>query len=128
MSGPLGTLEYLYLGSAKFEEDVKFYRDVLGAELVWNLTGFGARVASFRVSEGPTLLVADHRHAPSVLPVYAVDDLAKTEKALRKRGWKPEGEKFEIPDGPCYLFKDPSGNELAVFGNVRPRALDSQSA
>lgn len=126
MAPPLGTLAYLYVASARFDEDLAYYRDTLGAEIVWSFTAFGARVAAARVSEGPLLLIADHRKAPNVLPVYAVDDLDATERELRARGWAPHGERFEIPDGPCYLFNDPSGNELAVYGNVRPRALERE--
>jgi predicted enzyme related to lactoylglutathione lyase len=120
---PLGLLKYLYVGTGDFERDLAYYRDVVGARVVWNFAAFGARVAAVAVSEGPLLLLADHRPAPSVLPVYAVEDLGKTVKALKKRGWKPESGPFGIPDGPCYLFQDPSGNQLAVFGNERPDAL-----
>lgn len=37
----------------------------------------------------------------------------------------PEGERFGIPDGPCLLFADRSGNHLAVFGNERPHILEA---
>ena len=84
---------------------------------------FGARVAAVRVADGPLLLLADHRPAPGCMPVFAVEDLDGTVADLERRGWKPRSGPFEIPDGPCYLFADPSGNELAVFGNVRPDAL-----
>jgi len=87
----IGRLEYLYVGSI-------------------------TRVAGLRLyAQGPMVLLAGHRHAPSVLPVFAVADLDAAEEALRARGWRPEGERFEIPDGDCYLFKDPSGNEHAIF-------------
>lgn len=125
---PLGALAYLYVGVGKdgFDDALAYYRDTLGADVVWNLEGFGARVAAFRVSEGPLLLVADHRPAPSVLPVYAVPDLDDAERRLRERGWRPEGPRFGIPDGPCLLFHDPAGNELALFGNERPHVLESE--
>jgi len=120
---PLGELKYLYVGTGDFEKDVAFYGDVIGAETVWNLSGFGARVAAFRVADGPLLLIADHRPVPSCMPVFGVPDLKATAEALKARGWKPESGPFEIPDGPCYVFKDASGNELAVFGNERPGVL-----
>src|SRR5436189_256462 len=66
MGAPFATLEFLYVGTADFERDLAYYRDVLKAELVWNKTGFGAHVAAFRVSEGPLLLLADHPPAPSL--------------------------------------------------------------
>lgn len=124
MSPPLGRLAYLYLGSRDFDADFRYYAETLGAEVVWSHAAFGARVAAFRVGEGPLLLAADHREAPSCLPVFAVPDLDAAEATLRARGWRPEGARFEIPDGPCVLFRDPSGNQLALFGDVRPRALE----
>jgi predicted enzyme related to lactoylglutathione lyase len=123
MDAPLGKLEYLYVGSLDFERDLAYYRDVLKAELVWNLTGFDAHVAAFRVAEGPLLLLADHRPAPTCMPVYAVKDLGEIVKSLKRRGWKPDGGRFEIPNGPCYAFEDPSKNRFAIFENVRPNVF-----
>jgi len=123
MAAPFKKLEYLYVGSSDFERDIAYYRDVLKAELVWNLTGFGAHVAAFRLGPGPMVLIADHRPAPSCMPVYAVEDLDATVKALKKRGWKPDGGRIEIPNGPCYAFEDPSKNRFAIFENVRPNVF-----
>ena len=120
---PLGKLKYLYVGTGHFDEDLAYYGDVIGAKMVWNFNDFGARVAAFRIARGPLLLIADHRPAPSYMPIFAVDDLDATPAALKVRGWKPTEGPFDIPDGPCYVFADRSGNELAVFGNVRPDAL-----
>jgi hypothetical protein len=120
---PLGELKYLYLGSSRFDDDLGYYGDVIGAEKVWYFHKFGARVAAFRVSTGPLLLLADHRPAPSCLPVFGVPDLDATVRDLEARGWHADSGPFEIPDGPCYLFRDKSGNQIAVFGNVRPDAL-----
>ena len=85
----------------------------------------GTRVAAVNVSSGPLLLFAGHRPAPSVLPVFEVENLKATVKEFRSRGWQPDGEEFEIPNGPCYLFKDPSANEMAIFQDVHPRLLES---
>jgi len=120
MDAPFQKLEYLYVGTSDFERDLAYYRDVLGSEILWNLTKFGARVAGVRVAEGPLLLLADHRPAPSCMPVYAVKNLDKTARDLRKRGWKSDGSRFEIPNGPCYAFEDPSGNRFAIFENAQP--------
>lgn len=120
---PLGELKYLYIGTDRFDEDLHYYGSVLGAEKVWHFHEFGARVAAFRVARGPLLLIADHRPAPSCLPVFAVSDVSATVAALEERGWRADEGPFGIPDGPCYLFHDRSGNQLAVFGNERPDAL-----
>ena len=53
MTPPLGTLEYLYVGTADFDRDCACYAKVLGAERAWAFNAFGARVATFRVCEGP---------------------------------------------------------------------------
>ena len=122
---PLGDLKYLYVGTSRFDEDLAYYRDVLGAEEVWNFEEFGARVAALRVATGPLLLIADHRPAPSCLPVFGVPDLDAAVAGLQSRGWRADSGPFGIPDGPCYLFSDKSGNQLALFGNERPDALSS---
>lgn len=122
---PLGRLEYLYVGSKDVGADVKFYRDVLGARVVFDLTGFGARVAAVEMFERPPLvLLADHRKAGTVLPIFVVPSLAEAERELTSRGWGPKGESFEVPDGPCIVFEDSSGNEYAMLEQTRPRALE----
>lgn len=123
MDAPFGTLKYLYVGSARFDEDHAYYRDVLGAPLVWTFRRFGARVSAFRLGPGPLFLIADHRPAPSCLPIFEVADLERTAAELKARGWRPEGPAFEVPDGPCYRFHDPSGNPLAILQIIRPDAL-----
>ncbi|HWN66048.1 MAG TPA: VOC family protein [Haliangium sp.] len=123
MHTPLGRLAYLYVGSASHDADVAYYRDVLGGELVWHFDKFGARVAAFRLAEGPLVLLADHRPAGTCLPIFGVRDLQAVVRELRGRGWQASGGPFEIPDGPCYLFRDPSGNELGLLGLARPDAL-----
>jgi len=55
--------------------------------------------------------------------IFQVESLKEASGKLRKRGWKPEGEEFEIPEGPCYRFNDPSGNALAILEIVRPGVL-----
>lgn len=120
---PFGLLKYLYTGSKDFAKDLAYYRDVLGARVVWNFHEFGAHVAAVEVGEGPLILLADHRPAPSMMPVFVVGDLEATVRALRKRGWRELQGPLEIPDGPCYTFQDPSGNEVAIFQNDRPDAL-----
>jgi hypothetical protein len=122
---PLGDLKYLYVGTSRFDEDLAYYRDVVGAEEVWNFEEFGARVAALRVATGTLLLIADHRPAPSCLPVFGVADLDAAVAGLESRGWRADSGPFGIPDGPCYLFSDKTGNQLAIFGNVRPDALSA---
>ena len=46
---PLGELKYLYVGTSRFDEDLAYYRDVVGAEEVWNFEEFGRRSRSLGI-------------------------------------------------------------------------------
>jgi hypothetical protein len=123
--GPLlKRIAYIYVGTSDFDGDRDFYQNVLGARKVWEFKEFGARVAAFDLCGEPYLLIADHVKAPSKRLIYEVDDLKLASEALKKRGWKPDGRSFEIPDGPCINFKDKSGNEYAILEMSRPRMLE----
>ena len=124
---PLGVLRFLYIGSRDVKQDLEYYTKVLGARKVWDFTSFGTRVAAVQACTGPLLLLAGHRPAPSCLPVFQVDDLKASARDFKSRGWQPESGQFEIPNGPCYLFKDPSGNQIAIFQDVRPGLLENES-
>lgn len=120
---PFGPLRYLYIGSSDIQKDLDYYTQVIGAKKIWDLSSFGTRVAAIRLGKGPILLLADHRPAKTCILIFEVKNLASTSKRLQGKGWKPEGEKFEIPEGPCYRFNDPSGNPLALLQIVRPNVL-----
>ena len=94
---------------------------MLGAKTLWKVRHYGTTVAAVKISSSDIpLLLADHQAAPSCEPIFEVEDLKETETALKKRGWEPEGELFELPNGPCFIFKDPSGNRFAIFQDLRP--------
>src|SRR2546428_11259629 len=113
MTPTFRTLSYLYVGTANFERDLVYYRDVLKAEIVWNRTGFGAHVAAFKLGAGPLVLIADHRPAPSCIPVYEGEHLDAKVRALKKRGWKPDGGRIAIPKGPGYGLGGPTQRRFA---------------
>ena len=62
------------------------------------------------------------------MPVIAVAELDAAVAALTARGWRSDGERFEIPNGPCYRFTDPSGNPVAIFQNDRPGVMERSYA
>ena len=74
----LGPLLYLYVGTADLEADLRFYTGPLGARLVWRFQKFGADVAGLRFGDGahPMVLLADHRPPRTVMPIFAVENLA----------------------------------------------------
>ena len=116
-------LVYLYVGSEDVDADIRFYREALGAELAWRFNAFGANVAAVKLGDGPLLLLADHRPAPSVLPIWTADDLDAAEARLAEAGWKDSGTRVEVPDGPCLVLVDPSGNQIGLLHRVRPDAM-----
>jgi catechol 2,3-dioxygenase-like lactoylglutathione lyase family enzyme len=121
----LNELTYLYVGSDDVDADLRFYREGLGAELVWRFQAFEADVAAVRLGVGPLFLLADHRPAPSVLPIWSVNDLDDAAKSLRAAGWADAGTRVEVPDGPCLVLEDPSGNQLGLLHRIRPDAMSA---
>lgn len=126
MTGPFLGLDYLYVGVEDFGRALAYYRDVLGGELVWRFQDDGDEVGAVRLGDGPLVLLADHRPAGSTMTVWRVGDLKAMARTLTKRGWKPTAGPFEIPDGPCYTFADPDGNEVAIYEATRPGALAAE--
>jgi len=125
-ANPFKRLVYVYIGTSSFDADLDYYENKLGARLLWNLKDFGARVAAFDLCGEPYLLIADHVKAPSKRLIYEVEDLDEAVKDLKALGWKTDGGRFEIPDGPCVNFKDESGNEYAILQMSRPHILESE--
>jgi hypothetical protein len=123
-ANPFKKLVYVYIGTSSFDGDLDFYKNKLGARLLWNRKAFGARVAAFDLCGEPFLLIADHVKAPSKRLIYEVGDLEEAAEELKGRGWEPEGGSFEIPDGPCINFKDVSGNQYAILQMSRPHILE----
>lgn len=114
------SLDFLYVTAPDIEASVKYYRDVLGAELVWKIHEFGSKVACFKFSkEGPYIVLADHKKKGELILIYRVKNIEKAAAELRKRGWKEE-KSLEIPQGPCYTFRDPADNSIAIYENQRP--------
>jgi len=115
------SLDFLYVPATEIEISIRYYCDVLGGKLRWKIHAFDAWVACVQLSgEGPPVLLADHKHTTGPQLVYRVADFNGAQKELRARGWVSEGEPFEIPSGPCCSFRDPSGNQLAIYENRRP--------
>jgi hypothetical protein len=75
-----------------------------------------------RLGTEPLLLLADHRPAPSCLPIFEVADL-ESDEGFGAAGSMPDKGPLEIPNGLCAIFKDTSGNEFAIFQDVRPNVF-----
>jgi hypothetical protein len=119
-SPPFLSLDFLYMPSADVAADVDYFRDVLGAQVVFAIEAMGARVAMIALAEAaPRVLLADHLIGERPVLVYRVEDLKTTLSELESRGWK-RGETLEIPTGPCCSFTTPGGHRIAVYEATRP--------
>jgi predicted enzyme related to lactoylglutathione lyase len=129
-AGPaLGDLVYLYVGTDDVERDRAFYLEALGAEPVWRFAAFATEVAAIRLSSGgPLVLLAEHRPAPSCLPIWSVPDLDAAIERLRQSGFETQGESAGTPDGTVHVLRDPSGNEIGLLQQERPNALEAAFA
>lgn len=117
-------LRFLYVGSADTERDLPSWLALPGARLRWRFQHFGADVAAIDTGAPPVVLLADHRPAGSVLPIYAVDDLDATGDELRQAGWVLGVGPMGTPEGLASVWHDASGVAIALLRVDRPDALD----
>jgi catechol 2,3-dioxygenase-like lactoylglutathione lyase family enzyme len=103
-------LDFVYQPSRDVAADLRYYVEVLGAEVVFTVERFATRVAMLRVSgEGPHLLLAEHLEGDAPVLVFRVDDLAAARKRL------PDAEPFEFPFGEGLLLSSPTPQRIAVY-------------
>ena len=100
--------------------DVRYFTDVLGAELIFAVEGLGTRVAMVELTpQPPHLLLAGHLEGETPVMVFRVADVADAMRQLESRGWH-RGSTFEIPHGPICSFTTPGGHRLAIYQLTRP--------
>lgn len=117
---PIEALDVLYMPSRDAEADLAFYRDVLGARVVFAIEAMGTRVAEVSLSpEGPRLLLADHLHGEAPILLHRVSNIEETLDELGARGLQPE-HRVELPLGPCVTFRSPGGQRLGLYERTRP--------
>jgi hypothetical protein len=115
------SLDYLYLAAPDVGAAVRFYTEALGGTLAWRVRDGATVVAAVRLTgSGPLVLLADHLDVGGGLLIYRVRSLPELRERLTRLGWTTEGEPFEIPQGPCIVFRDPGEQRLAAYERVRP--------
>src|SRR5437867_12871883 len=117
----LESLDYLYMPAPDFEAAVAFYTGTLGGQLRWRIRHGSTWVAAVQLSEtGPLVLLANHLEPGQLLLIYRTERIVDVQRLLEERGWSIDGEPFEIPSGPCVVFRDPAGTRLAAYERLRP--------
>jgi hypothetical protein len=121
MTTPLfEALDYLYLPAPEIEAAIAFYTQTLGGELLWRVRHEDTWVAAVRLAPGaPLVVLANHLEPGRGLLVYRARSLDETRRMLARQGWSVEGEPFELPHGPCLVFRDPGEQRLAAYERVR---------
>jgi hypothetical protein len=113
-------LDFIYMASRDVAADVRYFAEVLGADVVFAVEGMGTRVAMVEVGDrSPRLLLAGHLEGDRPVLVYRVADLAEAMNELESRGWQ-RGQMLEIPHGPICSFTTPGGHRLAIYQLTRP--------
>jgi predicted enzyme related to lactoylglutathione lyase len=119
----IGELRFLYVGTADTDVSVAHYTSTLGGRLRWRFQHFDADVAAIELGDGPLVLLADHRPAGTVLPLYVVDDLDAAIASFGAGGAVVDGP-LESPEGPAIVVHEPGGAELGFIRIDRPGAMD----
>src|SRR4051794_34852672 len=80
-------LDVLYVPSRDVAADVAFYRDILGARVVFAIEAMGTRVAEVAlVREGPRVILAEHLVGDAPILLHRVSDLDQTLASSRRAG------------------------------------------
>jgi len=116
------SFDFLYMPSTDVARDLGFYRDVLGADVVFAIEAFGTRVAQVRLTDGgPRLLLAGHLEGEAPVVLHRVDDLDAAVAELTERGADVSTE-FGFPHGEAVELRTPGGQTLAFYELTRPEA------
>ena len=117
----LESLDYVYVPAPDVAAAERFYTTLLGGTLRWRIRDGGVTVAAVRLSDGgPLILLASHLAPKTTILIYRVASLAATRRQLLDAQWTDLDEPFEIPQGPCLVFRDPAGQQLAIYERTRP--------
>ena len=119
------SLDFLYVPAPDIDTSIEYYTKTLEAKLLWKIKAMGTCVACLQLSTaGPLILLAEHLEKGKLIHIYRVNDIEKTKKELKAKGWI-EHDSLEIPPGPCSTFSDPENNWLAIYENKRPGVIQN---
>lgn len=108
----MARLDYVELPAAEIAGTRKFYESAFG----WTMTEFAPTYAATTTGDTDVGLDADPADKPEVpLPVIRVEDLEAALAAVERAGGTIVRPIYPFPGGRRFHFRDPSGNELAVW-------------
>lgn len=109
-------IDYIEIGVTDMAASQRFY----AAAFDWEFTDYGPEYAGIRKRQGGEAgglsLQADVAQGGPLVILYSAN-LEHTLAAVRDAGGQVTRDIFEFPGGRRFQFRDPSGNELAVWSN-----------
>ncbi len=104
-------IDYLELESDDFPASRAFFASAFG----WHYTEYGPDYVGIdNVGLDGGIAPADGPRKPP-LPILYADDLDAAEASVRAAGGAIVREQFDFPGGRRFHFREPGGNELAVW-------------
>lgn len=109
------TINYLELSSDDIAASKAFFSSAFG----WGFTDYGPGYAGFEDAglDGGIEQAGDGRTPP--LAVLYTPDLDAAETAVRSAGGEIVRAQFDFPGGRRFHFREPGGNELAVWSEAK---------
>lgn len=109
------TINYLELSSADLAASRRFFASAFG----WNFTDYGPAYAAIdNAGLDGGIEQAQGQPLPPLAVLYA-SDLDAAEKAVRAAGGEIVREQFDFPGGRRFHFREPGGNELAIWSDPK---------
>jgi uncharacterized protein len=108
-----GSLDYIELPGPDISASKSFYGEIFG----WSFTDYGPDYAAFRSSDGREGGFNAERKVSATggpLVVLYANDLDAMEEKVRSAGAEILS-RHEFPSGRRFHFRDPNGNEIAVW-------------
>ncbi len=107
---PIARVDYVELWSESTESMKAFYGEAFG----WTFTDFGPDYTEFQDVRAAGGFTATEKKFKPLVILYA-EDLDAARAGVLAAGGEILGPDHEFPGGRRFHFKDPAGNELAVW-------------
>jgi uncharacterized protein len=107
----MARIDYIELPGAQLAATKAFYEATFG----WSFTDFGPTYSSTETGDVDVGIDGGDDRVKVPLPVIRVSNLERAAAAVEAAGGVISVPIFGFPGGRRFHFKDPSGNELAVW-------------
>lgn len=111
-----GKIDYVEFPGASLAATKAFYRDAFG----WTFTDYGPDYAAFEAGVDGGFDASAKDQTPLPLVVLYARDLEAMAARVQAAGAVMLRPIYTFPGGRRFHFRDPSGNELAVWSDVLP--------